>query len=143
MHTEIAADPVAGAVIVIEPLLPERATGEGVELRAGGAFGEPRRRQRDVALEDAGEAVAHFRARGTDRDRAGNVGRAVEVLRARIEEEEGSRLEPLLALRGRPIMHDRAVRSGTGDRREAQIAEMLAAATQFFEPVADGDLAEL
>src|SRR5205823_375857 len=79
MHAEIAADPVAGAVVVIEALLPERAAGEGVELGAGRAFGEPRGRQRNVALEDAGEAVAHLRAGLADRDRAGDVGRAVEI----------------------------------------------------------------
>src|SRR5438046_2513929 len=39
-------------------------------------------------------------------------------------------------------MHDRAVRAGARDRREAQIAEMLPLAAERFEPVAGGDLGE-
>ena len=37
-------------------------------------------------------------------------------------------------------MHDRAVRPGARDRREAQIAEIFALAAEGFEPVAGGDL---
>jgi len=39
-------------------------------------------------------------------------------------------------------MHDRAVRAGAGDRREAQIAEQFALAAERFEAVARGDLAQ-
>src|SRR5207248_1209528 len=116
--------------------------GKRVELRPGCALGEPRGRQRDVALEDAGETVAHLGGGGADRDRPGDVGRAVEVLRARIEKKEGPRFEPLLALRGRPVVDDGAVRAGPGNRRKTQIAEMLAGAAKGFEPVAGGDLAQ-
>src|SRR6185312_10006290 len=104
---------------------------------------KPRRRQRDMALEHAGEAVAHLGARLADGDRAGDVGRAVEVLRARVEEVEVSRLEPLFGLRAGAIMHDRAVRPRPRNRREAEVAEMLASAAEGFQPVAGGDLEEL
>ena len=143
MHAEIAADPVPGAVVVIEPLLPQGTTRERVELRPGRALREARQSERDVALQHAGEAVAHLVARLADRDRAGNVGRAVEILRAGIEEIEVAGLKAPLGLRHRAIMHDRAVGPGAGNRREAQIAEMLAGAAEDFQPVAGGDLGEL
>ena len=40
MHAEIAADAVAGAVVVIEPRLPQRAAREGVELAPVVPFGK-------------------------------------------------------------------------------------------------------
>src|SRR5229473_3484318 len=39
MHREIAADAVAGAVLVIDAGLPEKLPRQRVELRAGGAVG--------------------------------------------------------------------------------------------------------
>ena len=41
-----------------------------------------------MAAEHAGEAVAHFRARRADRDGAGDVGGAVLVLRAGIDQQQ-------------------------------------------------------
>src|SRR3546814_3330969 len=69
---EIAADAMAGAVVVVEAGLPQKMPRQGIELLARGAFGEARAGQRDVALENAGETVAHLgrgQADGTDRKR--------------------------------------------------------------------------
>jgi hypothetical protein len=49
MHRQIGAHAVAGAVRVIQPRFPQRAAREPVELAAGGAGREDRRRQRDMA----------------------------------------------------------------------------------------------
>ena len=95
-----------------------------------------------MALEHAGEAVAHLGRGLADRHRAGHVGGAVEILRARIEQIEGAGFEPLFGLRHRPVVDDGAVRPGAGDRRKAQIAEIFALAAKGFEPVAGGDLGE-
>src|SRR5260370_38290072 len=139
---EIAAGAMAGTGVAMEPLLPQRAAREGVELSSGGALRKPRHGQRDVALENPGEAVAHFVIRLADRDRPGDIGGAVEILRTRIEELRHPRLDPLFAVRGRPVMHDRAVRPGPRDRRKAQVAEILAGAAEAFELVAGGDLGQ-
>src|SRR5207245_2054468 len=61
MHTEIAADAVAGAVLEIDAGGPEILPRQGVELRAGGAVGEDCARDRDMAAQHAGEAVASRR----------------------------------------------------------------------------------
>jgi hypothetical protein len=88
-----------------------------------------------MALEHAREAVAHFSCRLADRDRPRHVGRSVEILGAGIEEIEGAKLEALLGLRHRPIVDDRAVRTGARYRREAQTPEMLVLASASGRPI--------
>ncbi len=142
MHREVAADPVAGAVIVVEPGLPQRPPREPVELRTGRAFRKTRGRQRDMALQYAGEVLAHLGGWRADRDGAGDVGGAVEVLRPGIEKIERPGLQELFGLGAGAVMHDRAVRAGAGDRREAEVTEVFALLAEGFEPVAGGDLLE-
>src|SRR5712671_6018751 len=142
VHAEIAADTVPGAVVVIEPPLPERPARETVELCPGGPLRKARQRQRNVAFEHAGEAVAHFGRGLADRNRPRYIGRSVEILGARIEEIEGAGFEALFGFGHRPIVDDRAVRAGARDRREAQIAETLTLAADRLELVAGGDLGE-
>src|SRR5579864_5436532 len=142
MHRQIAADPMPGTVVVIETDLPQRPPGEPVELRPGRALREARGRQRDMALEHPSEVLAHLVARLADRDGAGDIGGAVEILRAGIEQIERARLEQLLGLRAGAVMHDGAIRPGPRDRREAEVAEKLAFLAEGFEPVAGGDLLE-
>src|SRR5207253_1857720 len=91
----------------------------------------------------ARETVAHLLRRFADRHRARHIGGAVELLRTGIEQIEGAWFEAFLGLRHRPIVDDRPVRARTRDRREAQIAEMLALAPDRLEPVAGGDLGKL
>src|SRR4051812_35583978 len=96
-----------------------------------------------MTLQHARKAVAHLGIWRSDCDRARDVGRAVEILRAGIEQVERPRFERLFALRRRPVMHDCAVRPGPRDRRKAQITETLALAAEGFKPVARGDLAQI
>src|SRR5215472_16237903 len=106
MYAEIAADPMPSAMVIVEPFLPQRTAGEGVELGPGGPFRKTRQSQRDMPLEHAREAVAHLLRRLPDRYRAGHVGGAVEILRSGIEQIEATRLQALLGLRRRPVMDD-------------------------------------
>ena len=108
---EEAADAMAGAVGVIEPRFPQRPPGEAVELRSARALGEDRGGDRDMALEHAGEAVAHFLGRLADRHGAGDVGGAVDILAARIDQIERAGLELAVGLLARLVMDDRAVRA--------------------------------
>ena len=140
---EIGADAVAGAVVVVEPGLPQRIARQRVELRARGAGREARHGQRDVALEHAGEAVAHLGAGRADRHGAGDVGRAVAILAARIDEIEAARLERALGRLGGAVMHDGAVGAGAGNGVEAQIAQLAGLLAQRLQPVGRLDLAQL
>src|SRR6202030_35889 len=80
VHSQIAADAMPGAVVVVEPLLPQRAARKAVELCPGGAPRKARQGESDMPLQYAGEAVAHLRRRLTDSDRARYVGGAIEIL---------------------------------------------------------------
>src|SRR5271165_4042746 len=91
MHAEIAADAVPGAVVVVEPFLPQRAARKAVELRPRRALREARQRECYMALQHAREAVAHLRRWLADRNRARHVGGAVEILGAGIEQDCGRR----------------------------------------------------
>ena len=134
---------MAGAVVVIEPDLPQCAPGETIELGAGGAFREAGGRERDMPLQDPSEILAHLGRRFADRNRPGDVGRAVKVLRAGIEQVERAGFEDFLGFRARSVMHDRAVRPGAGDRRKGQVPEILALLAKRFETVAGGDLPQV
>src|SRR5438045_8785833 len=94
---------------VIEPRFPQWPTGETVELASARALGEHGGGDRDMALEHPGEAVAHFFGRLTDRHGAGDVGRAVDILAARIDQIERAFLELAVGLLARFVVDDRAV----------------------------------
>ncbi len=98
MHGQIRAHAVAGAVIVIEAGFPKRLARKGVERRAGGALGEAHRGERDMAFEHAGEAVAHFGGGLAHDHGAGDIGGAVGILAAGIDQED------LVALRSSRLL---------------------------------------
>ena len=121
MHREIAADAVPGAVLEIEAGLPEILSRQAVELRAGGAVGKYRPRDRDMTAQHAGETVAHFFDGFADRDGAGDVGGAVFILRAGIDQQEIAGRDPPVAPAGDAVVHDGAVRAGAGDGRKRHV----------------------
>ena len=126
VHVEVVAHAVPGAMVVIEARLPQELAGERVELRAGGAAREACRRQRNVAAQHPGEAVPVLGLGRTDRDRAGHVGGAVQVLPARIDEVEGAGLQRAIALFRRSVVDDSAVGAGARDGVEARASIVLA-----------------
>ena len=142
MDRKIAADAVAGAVLEIEPGLPQELPRQRVELRAGGAVRKHRARDRDVAAQHAGKAVAHFRRRLADRDGAGDVGGAVFVLRAGIDQQEIAGRDPPVALAGDAVVHDRAVRTGAGDGRERDVLQRAGVAAEALQRLDGVDLGQ-
>ena len=60
---------------------------------------------RDVTFQHTGEPVTHERARPPDRDRAGDVGRAVFVLRAAVDEKDAA-LDFPIGVFADPIVRD-------------------------------------
>ncbi len=120
MHREIAADAVAGAVIEIEPGPPQKLPRQSVELRAGGAVRKHGAGDGDVALEHQSEIAAHLGARRADGNRARDVGGAVFILAAGIDEEQLARCDAAVAGAGDAVMHDGAVGTGAGDGGERE-----------------------
>src|ERR1051325_2161660 len=114
---------MARAVRIIEPDLPQILARERVELRPARTLRKDGAGERDMALEDAGEALAHLGRRLADRDGARHVGRAVLILAARIDEEERAQLQLAIGLLAHPVMDDRAVRARARNSVEGQILE--------------------
>ena len=80
-----------------------------------------------MAAQHAGEAVPVLGLGLADRDRAGHVGGAVQVLPTRIDEVERARLQRTIALRSHPVVDDGAVRTRARDGVEARAPVVLAA----------------
>src|SRR4051794_18855534 len=99
---------------VVKTRFPQRPPGEAVELAAARTLREDRSCKRDVALQHPREAVAHFVGRLSDRYGAGNVGRAVDILPAGIDQIQRALLQLAVGLFARAVMDNRAVRAGTG-----------------------------
>ena len=106
---------MAGAVIEIEAVAPEKLPRQRIELCAVGAVGKYRAGDRDVALEHQGEILAHVRARRADRDGAGDIGGAVLVLAAGIDQKQFVGPDPSVGSHGDAIMHNCGVGAGAGD----------------------------
>lgn len=87
MHQQPVADAMPGAVIVIQPHLPQGRAGQRVQLTREGADRKPRRRQRDKAAQHSGGDAADI---VRDRDKGhgpGHIGRANQILPAGIAQE--------------------------------------------------------
>ena len=87
------------------PGSPKRRARQRVDLSAVRSRRKDGAGDRDMAFEHAGETVAHERARTPDGDRAGDVGRAVFVLRAAVDEENAA-LDFPIGFFADPIMRD-------------------------------------
>ena len=122
---EIRPDAVSRAMVEIEARSPKRGARQRVDLRAVRSRREDRAGDGDVALQHAREAVTHERARPSDSDRARDVGRAVFVLRAAVDEENAA-IDFPVGLFADPIMRDRRIRASAGDGREREILERRA-----------------
>jgi hypothetical protein len=127
-------------VIEVEPGLPEGGAGEGVEVPAHRAFGENQPRDADHALQYAGEAVLHLRRRRADDDGAGDIGGAVTILAARIDEED--LVQAKLAVRGGGdlVVRDRRVRPGAGNGVEGNVGQFAGVAPERFQVLDGRDL---
>ena len=75
-----------------------------------------------MAFEDARESVAHFRAGAPDRDRARDVGRAVLILAAAVDQENAAP-DTQVGRLAHAIMRDRGIGSGGGDGRKRNVLQ--------------------
>ena len=96
-----------------------------------------------MALQHAGEAVAHFRGRLADRHRAGDVGGAVQILRAGIDQIEAAVLQHALG-GGRAPGNGRWRRSAPRPRWWGKLRPLKCSpvAAESLERVGNRDLLE-
>ena len=124
VDVEVGADAVAGPVAVVEPFLPEELPGQGVEGEAGGALGEDGGVEGDDAFEDEGVGFAFHGGRGAEVQGPGRVRGAVEVLRARVAEVDGFRVDGGAAAWFGFVVDDGCVGAGGGDGVEGEAGEV-------------------
>mmetsp|Transcript_30114 Transcript_30114/g.90198 ORF Transcript_30114/g.90198 Transcript_30114/m.90198 type:complete len:406 (+) Transcript_30114:60-1277(+) len=86
VHVQKRPHAMAGAVAVVKPSVPQAAAGKRVNQNPRGALGESQGRQRDVTLEDPGEALPFVFGRRRKVHGACDVSGAVKVLSTRIEQ---------------------------------------------------------
>ncbi len=106
MDREIRPDAVSRAVVEIEAGAPKRAARQRIDLGPIGSRRKDCASDRDVTFQHTGEPVAHERARPPDGDRAGDIGRAVFVLRAAVDEKNAA-LDFPIGLFADPVVRDR------------------------------------
>ena len=121
---------------IVHPGLPQGIARQGVELAADRALGEHGQGQRDVALEHAGKAVLVFRARlaRPDPDGAGDVGGAIQVLPARIDQVDRIGADRQVRFLVHPVMRAGRVGTGGGDRVERQVAQQIGFLAEGVQP---------
>ena len=126
-----------GAMVEVATVAPQELPRQGVELRAGGAVGKDGAGNSNMPLENQRETLAHVLAQigvgRADRDSAGDIGRAVLVLAAGIDQEQFAGADPPVALASDAVMHDGAVRPGAGDGRKRNILEKPGVAAKALQ----------
>ena len=145
VHREIAAHAMAGTMAVIDARLPQMHSRQHVERAAAGAIGEGREREFDMALQHARVAIHHLGGRlaRADPDGAGDVGRPVEILPARIAQEDARRRDRDIAVFIDLVMRQRGMAGGGADRVEAAILQFAGRLAEFAQFGDGGQLVDI
>ena len=142
VHVHEVAHAMAGAMAVVALLLPHGLAADGIQQRTGNAFREDRLGQRDVCLQHQ-RVVTLVRGAGRPyRHHAGDVGGAVQVLTAGINQQEAITTDLAERLgRGR-IMGQRGVGIEAGNGAKAGRNEIRPLAAEFQQHPVDVQLGE-
>ena len=135
MDRKVAADAMAGAVPVIHARLPQVHARQHIQRTARRSVGKAGEIKFDMALQHAGVAVDHFRSRlaRTDPHGAGDVGRAVGILAARIAQVDAGGRDRDIAVLVHLVMRQGGVAGCGTDGVEAGILHVGAEAAQFAQ----------
>ena len=142
VDVEEVAHAMARAVEVAQAVFPQELTCQHVELRARGARGEDGRGKGDVTLHHQGEVGALLRRRRAQRDGARDVGGAVEVLRARVDEQQVAVAHGHVTLGRGLVVDDGAVGAVAGDGAERLVKEQRHGLAVAVENLAHACLGE-
>ena len=86
MDAQITPHPMPRPVIVIQPRIPQRSSGQPIQLRAGGALGEHGRGKRNQPPQHTGIPVTVLRRGRANGNGPRNIGRPVQILPPRIHQ---------------------------------------------------------
>ncbi|MNT35180.1 hypothetical protein D3C72_1711990 [compost metagenome] len=113
MHRKIRADAVAGAMGVIRSRFPERDARQRVEIATTRSLGKPCGADADHAFQHQCEETLLLFRNGADRNRAGDVSGAVDILRTGIDEEHLPIRKCAVRIRRDAVMDDGGMFAGT------------------------------
>ena len=95
-----------------------------------------------MAFQHAGEAVAHFGGGLAHHDGAGDVGGAVGILRAAVQQEHLARIDGAVGRTRHTVMHDGAIAARAGNGVERHVAEHASGAAETFQSLGGIDLGQ-
>ena len=124
-------------------VLPQMLARERIELRAGNALGEHRACNRDMAFQDERETLAHFVGRLADGDGACDVGGAVFVLPAGVDQKQLAGRNLAVGRARDAVVHDGAVRARAGNGRKRYVLQQAGLAAEGFQRLDGVDLGQL
>ena len=134
MYVQVGAHTMARAVHVAQSLAPHGPLGEHVELRAADARGELGQLYLDVAFQHQRVDAAHLVGQRSQGDGAGDVGCAVHILCAAVEQQQSLRAQGHVGLLSGLIVHNGPVLSigRNGIERDVAIERLLSAQGRQF-----------
>ena len=111
--------PVTSTMRVVQPLGPHRCTGQRVDLLPGRALWKPRHRHRDMTAKNGGKGGDHRRCRRADEHGAGDIGGAVMIVRARIDQQQAVLDKDAVLAGDGAVMDNGAIRPRPADGLKA------------------------
>ncbi len=137
VYAEARSYAVARAVQIVDAFLPHRIACAGVELCTAASLREPGACQPDMPFQHQRVVVSFFFAHGAEGDGARDVGSAVVVLCAGVQQQQSLRPQGDVGFRCRFVMYDGGVGGISGNGVEAVTAVKFLFAAQLVQFPAD------
>ena len=115
MHLQHMPDAMAGAMRVIQTHCPHGRTRQRINLLAGCASWEPRQRNGNMCAQHSGKGIAHAGIRRAYGNSAGDIGRAVIVMRPGINQQQAVLQQFPVLPSNRTVMDNGPVRPAAAD----------------------------
>ena len=116
---------MAGPVVEVQPQFPEGQPCQGVQFYAAAALAEDRAGQIQIAPQDGRIMFLHLFRHSTQDSCTCNIRGPLQVLGARIHQQEAVMDQGDIGFLIGIIMHDGAMAAGRDDRREALVQEAV------------------
>ena len=129
-------------MVEILPGQPQRIARQPVQIAPRQPLGPAHPRNGDHALQHPGEGLPRCRTRVAHRHGAGDVGRAVQILRPAIHQQQRVGPHRPVALPRHPVVHDRPVRPGAGNGVKADVMQRIGCPPEPLQRHHDIDLAQ-
>ena len=133
---------MAGAMVVVHSGQPQGIARQRIEITPGKALRPARPAERDHALQHPGKRPLGGLWCWAHGDCAGDVGGAVEILPAAVDQQELPRRHRTVGPLGHPVMHNGPMWARAADRVKADFAQGIVGAAEIFQRAHDVNLGE-